>query len=88
MKFIARIREHFKREAARQEKLNQLFKPGNIVRHRRSGLCYEVAVVDLHFVLLENEEKGSSFVLDLMTPAGTIRTEIADDWEPTVEVIS
>lgn len=83
MKFFKRIHAYFRAERARHQKLKQLFKQGHIVQNLRSGLTYEVLEVDLNFVWLANDSTGASFVLDLMTPAGTLRTEIADEWNLT-----
>jgi hypothetical protein len=80
-KFIRRIREYFAREAARHEKLETIFQQDKHVRSAISGRVYSVVWVDLNAAMLRNVSGGDWFILDWFTPAGTIRTEVADSWE-------
>ncbi|KVP75452.1 hypothetical protein WJ96_07020 [Burkholderia ubonensis] len=79
-KFVRSIRNYFAREAARHEKLEKMFQPGKQVRSVRTGKVYLVEWVDMNAALLSRP--GQRFILDWFTPAGTIRTEVADDWDP------
>jgi hypothetical protein len=80
-KFIRRIREYFAREAARHEKLESIFQQGKQVRSAISGKVYSVVWVDLNAAMLSNVTGNDWFILDWFTPAGTIRTNVADDWD-------
>jgi hypothetical protein len=80
-KFIRRIREYFAREAARHEKIEAMFQQGNQVRSASSGKVYSVVWVDLNAAMLRNVAGSDWFILDWFTPAGTVRTEVADRWE-------
>jgi hypothetical protein len=80
-RLIRRIREYFAREAARHKKLEMLFQPGNQVRSVSSGRVYSVAWVDMNAALLRSVSDTHCFILDWFTPAGTIRTEVADCWD-------
>jgi hypothetical protein len=80
-KFIRRIREHFAREAARHEKLEAIFQQGKQVRSVSSGRIYSVVWVDLNAAMLRNVAGSDWFILDWFTPAGTIRSDVADCWD-------
>jgi hypothetical protein len=80
VKFIRRIREYFAREAARHEKLESMFQQGKQVRSVSSGKVYSVVWVDLNAAMLRNVAGHDWFILDWFTPAGTIRTTVADCW--------
>lgn len=82
-KFIRSIRNYFAQEKARREKLELMFQEGKRVKSLLTGKVFKVVLVDLGFVLLEGPS-GSQFTLDCMTPAGTVRTDIADRWDPVI----
>ncbi|KVP39599.1 hypothetical protein [Burkholderia ubonensis] len=79
-KFVRRIRAYFAREAARHNKLEEMFQAGKHVRSVKTGKVYEVEWVDMNAALVAGN--GQQFIVDWFTPAGTIRTEVADDWDP------
>ncbi len=82
-KFIRNIRNYFAQEKARREKLELMFQEGKRVKSLRTGRVFKVVLTDLGFVLLEGAS-GIQFTLDCMTPAGTLRTDIADRWDPVI----
>lgn len=82
-KFIRNIRNYFAQEKARHAKLEAMFQEGKSVKSLTTGKVFKVVLVDLGFVLLQSPT-GSRFTLDCMTPAGTVRTDIADRWDPVI----
>lgn len=82
-KFIRRIKEYCAREAARNRKLETMFQPGKEVRYVEDGEVYLVKRVELCAALVVGKD-GARFFVDWFTPGGTIRSEVADDWEPVL----
>lgn len=82
-KFINNIRNYFAQEKARREKLELMFQEGKQVRSVATGKVYDVLCSELCYALLKGPS-GKMFTVDWMTPAGTIRTEVADCWNPVI----
>ena len=74
------IHNYFAREAARHQKLEAMSQSGKQVRNVRTGKVYLVEWVDMNAAMVSGG--GARFIVDWFTPAGTIRTDVADDWEP------
>ena len=83
-KFIRRIKAYWARENARHQKLETMFQPGKEVRNVEDGEVYFVKKVDMSAALLVGKD-GDRFFVDWLTPAHTIRTDVADDWEPVAD---
>lgn len=79
-KLVRRIKDHFARERARHEKLRLLFQPGQRIRSLASGTVYVVEWVTLGGAFLRSST-GRQLLIDTWTPAGTVRTKVADSWE-------
>ncbi|KWA83742.1 hypothetical protein WL29_20470 [Burkholderia ubonensis] len=74
------IRNFFARETTRHQKLEAMFQSGKQVRNVRTGKVYLVEWVDMNAAMVSGG--GVRFIVDWFTPAGTIRTDVADDWDP------
>jgi hypothetical protein len=80
-RIIRRFKAYWARETARHQKLEAMFQPGKEVRNIEDGEVYFVKKVDMSAALLVGKD-GVRYFVDWLTPACTIRTEVADDWEP------
>lgn len=68
----------FEREAIKDAALLALFAPGSVVT---SGTReYRVLEIDLGFATLQSVGEGDIRIVDLMTPAGTLRNTMTEQW--------
>ena len=68
----------FRRETEKDRALLALFTPGSVVA--RGERRYEVLEIDLGFATLQSVEEGEIRIVDLMTPAGTYRNTMPENW--------
>lgn len=61
--------------------MNSLFIEGNLLQHRNGARFRVVMGATLSFAYVRNIKTGEEFLIDWMTPAGTIRHEVADRWK-------
>lgn len=78
--FLAKIRQQ-NPDQARAAKLQQMFRVKNQVRNLRNGRVFTVHEADYAGALLEDVNADEVFILNWVSSAGRIRTEVADQWE-------
>lgn len=76
---VQALRLSWARDGARQEKLESLFKAGRLVKSKSTGRVYRVACAEMCYAILTGES-GKRVIVDWLTPAGTLRLEVADNW--------
>lgn len=85
-KLIQRIKTHIQHERLRREKLKAMFQPGKQVQCAQSGEVYFVAGADsdLCFAILR-DGRGHHHAVSWLTGAQTVKTQLADQWNPVVQ---
>lgn len=81
LSIIKKIADWFSHDSRVAEQLNSLFTQGNLLEHLSAGRFHVIEGANLCFAYVRNVETGAEFLVDWMTPAGTIRHEVADRWK-------
>lgn len=76
--FLKDIRRNPEQE--RREKIQQLFQMHNVIRSRRTKVCYSVVEVNLGSAMLL-DSKGDVIIIDWIDSLGKVKTAIADNWD-------
>lgn len=76
--FLKDIRRNPEQE--RREKIQQMFQLKNVVRSRRTKVCYSVVEVNLGSAMLL-DPAGDVIIIDWIDSLGKVKTAIADNWD-------
>lgn len=64
----------------REQKLEEMFVPGNQVRSKATGRVYEVKTAQMCYAILRSPE-GTAVTVDWLTIDGSLDVSVADRWE-------
>jgi len=78
---LVALRDSWRRDSARHLKLTNLFQPGGRVRSARTGRSYHVESAQMCYAILRGPG-GDRVIVDWLTPGGSLRLEVADNWDP------
>lgn len=76
--FLKDIRRNPEQE--RREKIQRLFQMHNVIRSRRTKVCYSVVEVNLGSAMLM-DPKGEVIIIDWINALGHVKTAVADNWD-------
>lgn len=76
--FLKNIRRNPEQE--RKEKIQRMFQLKNVVRSRRTHVCYTVVEVNLGSAMLM-DSAGDVVIIDWFNSLGQVKTALADRWD-------
>lgn len=76
--FLKDIRRNPEQE--RREKIQRLFQLHNVIRSRRTKVCYSVVEVNLGSAMLM-DPAGEVIIIDWINSLGHVKTAVADNWD-------